>query len=212
MINPLAAIEGYAMLLQDEQLNSAERYEYSQIIIAASQQLSLLTGNILQLSKLENSEIVLEKALFRLDEQIRQAILFLESKWSEKNIIFHLNLPSICYHGNQELLMQVWINLIENAIKFSHVNSSIQVTLIENEKKVSVLIKDTGIGMNNETKQRLYDKFYQADKTRKMTGNGLGLTLVKRIIQLSQGSILVESTENNGTCFTVSLPLDTVSE
>lgn len=116
---PLSSIEGYATLLQEPNITTKERLEYSRIIIESSKQLSSLSGNILALSKLESQEILPESVLFSLDEQVRQALLILENKWSSKNIDINLDLSICNYYGNENLLMQLWINLLGNAIKFT---------------------------------------------------------------------------------------------
>lgn len=204
---PIASIEGYATLLQDNTLTEAERNEYTQMIIESSRQLAALSGNILLLSKLENQEVLLEKELYRLDEQIRQSILMLEAAWSDKNIDLDIELPKITYSGNKNLLMQVWINLIGNAIKFSRKDGTIRITMHSFEHGIVIRISDTGCGMENSIVQHIFDKFYQGDTTRKSEGNGLGLALVKRIIDLCDGTITVTSQANEGSTFIVSLPL-----
>lgn len=205
---PLTAIEGYATLLQDEQLEDFEREDYTQMIIQSVHQLSTLTGNILQLSKIENNTIPLDKEVFRLDEQLRQVIVFLEPDWSTKEIDLQLELDRLDYYGNPSLLLQVWSNLISNAIKFSKQHDSISITLTTEHNDVRVIIKDTGVGMDELTRQKAFDKFYQGDSTRHTFGNGLGLALVKRIIDMSNGTIELISTENVGTTFIIQLPIE----
>lgn len=205
---PIAAIEGYATLLQNKNLSEQDRDEYIQMIIESSRQLSSLSGNILALSKLENQEILPEKAKFRLDEQIRQAILLLESKWSAKNIDLQVELPNVNYVGNKKLLMQVWMNLIDNAIKFSHDNGTISIVLTEDDEAVTVKVSDTGSGMSDATQRHVFDKFYQGDTSRKAEGNGLGLALCNRIIELCEGRIMVRSKLGKGSSFTVTLPVE----
>ncbi|MGX6961637.1 HAMP domain-containing sensor histidine kinase [Vagococcus xieshaowenii] len=203
---PLTAIEGYATLLQDEHLDDYERQDYTQMIIQSVHQLSTLTGNILQLSKIENNSLPTEKECFRIDEQIRQVIVFLEPEWSAKQIDLHLDLAKLDYLGHKTLLMQVWTNLISNAIKFSEEHDQIYIQLTEEDKHIKIVIKDTGIGMSDIVIQKAFDKFYQGDSTRHTFGNGLGLALVKRIVDLSGGDIILTSTETVGTTFTILLP------
>lgn len=204
---PIAAIEGYATLLQDQELSPSERHEYTQMIIDSSHQLATLSGNILRLSRLENQEVLLEKEIFRLDEQIRQAVLFLEPKWSFKNLDLQIELDKCNYHGNQALLMQVWLNLIENAIKFTPPEGSILLRLFQQNKSIVTEICDTGCGMEVSIQKNIFDKFYQGDSARKAEGNGLGLALVKRIVELCGGMISVESTKGKGSIFRVILPI-----
>ena len=126
---PLTSIEGYALLLQDPNLSEEERLEYTQIIIENTKKLTSMTSNILKLSKLERQDIILKKQNFRLDEQIRQVILSLIDSWQKKEIELDIELETVSYLGDEELLGRVWKNLIENAIKFSDVGSCIEVGL-----------------------------------------------------------------------------------
>ena len=203
---PLTTIEGYATLLQDDNLEDYEIKDYTQMIIQSVHQLSTLTGNILQLSKIENNTMPMEKEAFRLDEQLREAIVFLEPEWSAKQIDLQLDLAKVTFCGNRVLLMQVWSNLINNAIKFSEEGDSIFIDLIPQPESVTIIIKDTGIGMDEIVLQKAFEKFYQGDSTRHTFGNGLGLSLVKRIIDMSEGTIDLSSQLNEGTTFTITLP------
>lgn len=203
---PIATIEGYATLLQDKNLSDSEFKEYTQMIIYSARQLNTLSSNILSLSKLENQEIILEKELYRLDEQIRHAILMLEPDWNLKHLVFNINMIKIEYCGNESLLMQVWINLIGNAIKFTPNNGLIHINLFKNDSSIIFEITDTGIGIDNSIIDHIFDKFYQGDTSRRINGNGLGLPLAKRIIDLSNGSISVKSVIGEGSTFTIILP------
>ncbi len=204
---PIAAIEGYATLLQSEDLTDSERDEYTKMIIEGSRQLSKLSGNILNLSKLESQEIVMNKKDFRLDEQIRQAILLFEKDWSAKDLNMEIDLSNIGYHGDEGLLLQVWINLIGNAVKFTDAGGTISIQSYMQGSSAVVEITDSGCGMDESTIKKIFDKFYQGDTTRKSEGNGLGLTLAKRIIDLCGGDIKVESQPGSGSTFKISLPL-----
>ena len=199
---PLASIQGFAKLLMSESLPDEERKEYAAIILEEASRLTNLSSNILKITKLENQEIVEKRTLFPLDEQIRKSILLLEPAWSKKNIEFDLDLEKSQFSGDEELLQQVWINLLDNAIKFSNESGIISVRLRQNKKNVTVEIADNGIGMNEETKTS-FEKFYQGDKSR--GGRGLGLSLVKRILDLYGGKISVESKLHAGTTFIISL-------
>ena len=203
---PIAAIEGCATLLQDKNLSPEERLEYTQLISESAHRLSVLTTNILQLSKLENQEIVPELKEFSLDEQLRQAILLLENQWSEKSIDLDIDLDPVTVFASEELLMQVWTNLIGNAIKFSHNGGSITISLKSTDKKYFVSIKDTGIGMSPETIEHIFDKFYQGDTSHSGKGNGLGLPLANRIVTIFGGNMFVKSALGQGSEFVVELP------
>lgn len=203
---PLAAIEGYATILQNPTLQEEERTEYTQKIIESTKQLAKLSSNILMISNLENKGMLGEETEFQLDEQLRQAILLLQPAWEDKKINFNVELVHADYFSNEELLMQVWINLIGNAVKFTPKNGEITVALKISADFVEVTIADTGIGILPEDQKHVFDKFYQADRSRYTDGNGLGLSLVKKIIDLCHGQILLESSPELGTSFTVTLP------
>ena len=203
---PIAAIEGYAVLLKDRTLSDAEHNDYIRMITESAQKLSALTSNILKLSKLENQELITEKNSFRLDEQIRQALLLLEVQWNNKNITLNLELEPLIFYGNEELMMQIWLNLLGNAIKFTDAEGEISISLHAAGQYVTVRISDTGIGMSREVQKHIFEKFYQGDNARASEGNGLGLPLVKRIVDLCGGFIEVESQPGEGSSFTVRLP------
>ncbi|MCC5911042.1 MAG: HAMP domain-containing histidine kinase [Clostridiaceae bacterium] len=204
---PIASIQGFARLLQKGNLSEKEKEEYTNIIVEETARLSNLSSNILKLSKLENQEIVEKEVVFSLDEQMRRSILLLEYEWSKKNIEFDLELDKVKYQGDEELLQQVWINLLGNAIKFSNGDSIISIRLEQTDSTVEVKISDHGIGMSEATMGRIFEKFYQGDKAHSYEGNGLGLPLVKRILDLYGGNIYVKSKLNEGSTFTVELPL-----
>jgi signal transduction histidine kinase len=204
---PLASIQGFAKLLQKGNLSEVEKQEYADIIVEETDRLSRLSSNILRLSSLDNKEIIDRTTLFSLDEQIRKVILLLEHEWNKKNIDFDIELDEIQYQGDEELLQQVWINLLNNAIKFSNANSSITVRSNKTASTVNIEISDTGIGMSEETMLRIFERFYQGDQAHSNDGNGLGLSLVKRILDLCNGSIHVKSKLNEGSTFTVELPI-----
>lgn len=210
---PLAAIEGYTTLLQDHSLSEAERDEYIHIIIDSVRQLSNLSGNILAMSRLEKQEIVTNKTRYCLDEQLRQAILLLEPLWDEKKLDLDINMDTAWYYGNANMLMQVWLNLLHNAIQYTPRNGTISVYLAAEKKtekspaSIRVTISDTGIGMDEATMAHIFDKFFRRDKSIS-SGNGLGLPMVKRILELNRGSIFVKSRPDEGSSFTVSLPVE----
>lgn len=203
---PIASIQGFAKLLQNGNLTEEETQEYTQIIVEEAGRLSNLSSNILRLSKLENQEIV-DRKFFSLDEQIRKSILLLEHEWNKKNIEFEIELEKINCLGDEELLEQVWLNLLGNAIKFSPIKGKISIRLTQAEKTAIVQISDKGIGMSDDTMTRIFEKFYQGDVTHFHEGSGLGLSLVKRILDLYGGQIHVQSKINEGSTFTVELPL-----
>lgn len=203
---PLSTIEGYVTLLQSEDLSTEQKQNYISIIMNCTKQLSTLTSNILKISKLENQEQILDKSWFSLDEQIRQSFLLLENKWTKKELELELDLSSIYFYGNEELMMQVFMNLIDNAIKFTPVGGQIQINAYKTDSEIIITLTDNGLGLTNEESKHIFEKFYQSDKARLSKGNGLGLTLVKHIVDLSNGTIDVTSEVGVGTTFTLSFP------
>lgn len=203
---PIAAIEGYATLLQTPSLSSEKHARYVEKILDNSRRLSALSSSILTLSKLENRQTLPQYSQYRLDEQLRRSILRLENKWSEKKLEFDMNLPKQMYYGCEPLLEQVWSNILDNAIKHSPEGGVIQVSLWENESGVIVRIADHGDGMSEEVQKHIFEKFYQGDSSRKEEGNGLGLALVKRILDLCGGKVEVKSAPEKGAAFFVTLP------
>ena len=202
---PINAIEGYSMLLQDGENLTNEQKEYVDKIVFNTHRLSSLTGSILLLSKLENQSIVSKKTSFDLDEQIRKSLLALEGQWASKEIEFDIEMDDTDYVGNEALLHHIWGNLISNAIKFSDNGTEIKIRLENHADKIVFTISDQGIGIDEETQKHLFDKFYQGDSSRKNEGNGLGLALVKKIIDLEGGEITVKNNEDRGCTFTVVL-------
>ena len=203
---PLSSIEGYAALLQDPSACVEKREIYTEKIIQNTKRLSALTESILQLSRLESCEDSAQKEIYSLDEQIRESILMFENEWTAKKIDMDIDLASVNYCAICDLLVQVWQNLIANAVKFSHEYGAIRIRLYCEENDVIVTVADNGIGMDRETQKRIFEKFYQGDTSHKTEGNGLGLALAKRIVDLHQGDITVTSIKDEGTEFTVRLP------
>ncbi len=209
---PLSAIEGYATLLQKKNLSDEKKQEYTKKILHNTKRLSTLTSNILLLSRLENQEIGIQKEHFCLDEQIREILLLLEDKWTEKKLELEIDLDAADYYGNKDLLAHVWQNILSNAIRFAPSYGLIRIVLRKEtdaagNKYFKVGIADNGIGMDKEVIKRIFEKFYQGDSSRSSQGNGLGLALAKRVVVLHNGSIAVSSKEGKGSTFTVTLPL-----
>ena len=203
---PINAIEGYASLLQDSQLTDEQKNAYIDKIIFNTRRLSDLVGNILLLSKVNNQTISLKAITFRLDEQVRQSILALESKWEKKEIEFDIDLDEIEYTGYENLLSHVWLNLIDNAVKFSPQNGQIRIRLKQLDGSVTFSIWDNGLPIPEADIDRIFNKFYQGDNSHASEGNGLGLALVRKIVAAAHGTINVTSSEDAGTEFVVALP------
>ena len=202
---PLSAITGYATLLQEPELSEEERKEYIRKIFFHIEKLNDLTDNILCLSKMEHQQFLETPQTFRLDEQLREAIVLQEPKWSAKNMNLDLELPETVFTGHSSLLFQVWTNLIGNAVKYTNDGGTIRVSLSEEPAYVTVTVEDTGIGMTEETRAHIFDKFYQGDTSRKSQGNGLGLAICKEIVKKCGGVITVESKPGAGSAFLVKL-------
>ena len=203
---PINAIEGYASLLQDSQLTDEQKNAYIDKIIFNTRRLSDLVGNILLLSKVNNQTISLKASTFRLDEQVRQSILALESKWEKKEIEFDIDLDEIEHTGYENLLSHVWLNLIDNAVKFSPQNGQIRIRLKQLAGSVTFSIWDNGLPIPEADIDRIFNKFYQGDNSHASEGNGLGLALVRKIVAAAHGTINVTSSEDAGTEFVVALP------
>lgn len=203
---PINAIEGYASLLQDTQLTDEQKNAYIDKIIFNTRRLSDLVGNILLLSKVNNQTISPKTSTFRLDEQVRQSILALESKWENKEIEFDIDLDEIEYTGFENLLSHVWLNLIDNAVKFSPQNGQIRIRLKQLDGSVTFSIWDNGLPIPEADIDRIFNKFYQGDNSHASEGNGLGLALVRKIVAAAHGTINVTSSEDAGTEFVVALP------
>lgn len=205
---PISVISSYAKALKRTDLDPETRAKYEKVLDNNIIKLTTLTNNILSLSKIENQRIDIEKSEFLIDEQIRNSILSLESRWSAKNLQFDLDIPETRYFGAKDLIAQVWQNLLSNAVKFSLDDGTITVSISSNEKEVAVSISDQGIGMDAQTAEKVFDKFFQADPSRFTAGNGLGLTLAKRIVDIHGGTITVKSVKDKGSTFTVILPIN----
>ena len=205
---PITSISGFAKLLQAGDISDEEKQEYLNIIVQESARLVHLSTNVLNLSKIESTEIISEKKFYCLDEQIRLAIVMLEPKWSDKNLHVDIRLEDeIEIFGEKNLIHQIWINLLDNAIKYTNTGGVIKVGLWQSGQKATFRIEDNGCGMNDETMNHIFDKFYQGDTSHSLAGNGLGLTLVRRITQLCEGTIEVQSELGKGSIFIVELPL-----
>ena len=202
---PINAIEGYSTLLQDGENLNEDQQEYVEKILYNTKRLSSLVGSILMLSKLENQQLPPNQSIYRLDEQIRQSIVGLEAAWEAKDIDFDVELDRVEYLGNEPMMRHVWDNLISNAVKFSPDGGLVRITLTKKLRKIVFTIEDSGPGLSEETQKHIFDKFYQADSSHKQEGNGLGLTLVKRVLAIEHGEIRVENRPLGGCCFTVTL-------
>lgn len=202
---PITAIEGYAMLLQDTPRMTQEQQEYVDKILLNTKRLSELIGNVLLLSKIENQQIPTTKKPYQLDEQIRKVLMLYEPQWTEKELELDVELADVIYHGNEHLLFHVFSNLIGNAIKFNRQGGLLRLQLEEAPGRITFSVEDEGPGISPQDQEHIFDKFYQGDNSHKQTGNGLGLSLVKRILNACGGEITVENRKEGGARFTVVL-------
>lgn len=203
---PLAVLQNYGVLLEQPDLSEEKRIEYAKSITRVTKYLSELITNILKLNKLENQNIYPVLKRCNLSEMLCECLVDFESEWESKNIEIENDIAEdVFINTDAELLMIVWSNLISNAIKFTPQDGKIEVSLKSEGMYVEVTVSDNGCGMNERTIKRIFDKFYQADSSHATKGNGLGLALVKRVIDLLNGEISVESAPNVGSAFTVRL-------
>ena len=205
---PIVSIRGFAKQLERDDLTDAQRREYLDIIITESDRLANMSSNVLLLSKLENQTIVTDKTVYRLDEQLRRCILLLEKQWTEKALELDLDLDEVPFLGNEEMVQHVWVNLLGNAVKFSPQGGALRVSLRREGDAAVARVADQGEGMDGETLRRVFEKFYQGDSAHAAEGNGLGLSLVKRIVDLCGGEVTVDSAPGQGAAFTVRLPIE----
>lgn len=204
---PIVSIRGFAKILKDDTLTPQERNEYLDIIISESTRLSALANNVLNLSKIESQTALTQSEPFNLSEQIRKCILLLANRWEEKDIELDIDLAEVEFNGNEELMTQVWVNLLDNAIKFTPEHGTIKIRLSIDRASLIFHITDTGCGIPSAQQAHIFDKFYQGDTSHSSSGNGLGLSVVKKVVSLHHGNIIVSSLPDQGTTFTIFLPI-----
>lgn len=203
---PLAVIQNYGTLLQSPNLSEESRMEYAKAITQASRRLSEMISNILKLSKLENQQIFPKTENYDLSEQLCECLLNFESLWEEKSISIESEIEdSVTINADPEMMSLVWNNLFSNAMKFTPENGEVFVALKKDGNSAVVTVRDTGCGMTEEVKNHIFDKFYQGDPSRASAGNGLGLSLVKKIIDITKSEIAVSSEPGKGSEFTVTV-------
>lgn len=202
---PITSIKGFAELLLEEDLDEKTKEKYLKIIVEESEKLTYLANSSILLTKLNSQGIIPNKKNFSLDEQIRRLVIVLEPEYSKKNINLTCNLEEVTYFGSEEIMEHLWMNLINNAIKYTPDGGNISINLRNYSETIMFSVIDSGIGMTKEELQQIFNKFYQVDKSKTTKGLGLGLTIVSRIVQLVEGKIKVESEPNKGSSFTVIL-------
>ncbi|RRJ62816.1 sensor histidine kinase [Paenibacillus oralis] len=206
---PITSISGFAQYLIDtgDGIESPERIQYLRVIADESLRLSTLSQNTLLLSKVEACEIITEKEAYDLSEQIKRCAILLLPKVEQKKVELELDVDDISYVGNAELMEQVWINLLSNAIKFTPEHGEIKISAKCTSDQLTLKFSDSGVGMDEETAAHIFEKYYQHDTTSAVRGNGIGLSIVFRIISLCGGEICVESKPQEGSTFIITLPV-----
>lgn len=202
---PIVSITGLANLIESGNLTDEQRVRYARAIREESMRLSTMASNVLNLTKVENQTILTDVSRYNLSEQIRSSVLLLEEKWSGKNIDLQLNFDEFMIEANEEMLKQVWINLIDNAVKFVPRCGTVELEVREAGEDLCIKVSNTGSEISPEKKDKIFNKFYQGDESHATKGNGIGLAIVKRVIELHNGSVNVIS-GNGITTFAVKLP------
>jgi signal transduction histidine kinase len=201
---PLAVMGNYATMLQQPDISEEERIEYGKAISHSSRRLAALITNILKLNKLENQQIFPQHEEYDLSGQLCESLLQFEDAWEAKNLEIETDIEDeVRIKSDPELLSLVWNNLISNAVKFTPESGRITVTLKAGEDDVMIAVSDTGCGIKPEVGQHIFEKFYQGDTSHATQGNGLGLALVKRVVDILNGEICVQSVFGQGSTFTV---------
>ena len=205
---PIVSILGFAKLLKRKDIPPEKREEYLEIILSEATRLTDMADHVLNLAKIEKQSILTDVAEFNLSEQLRTCVLLLEKKWEQKNL--GIDFDEYEYHctGNEELLKQVWINLLDNAVKFTAEGGRIRVSIREEQKGIAVSVASPGEQIAAETRKRIFERFYQGDSSHATEGTGLGLTIVRKIVELHKGTIAVDY-QDGGNVFTVTLPQET---
>lgn len=206
---PIVSIAGFAKLLKKGRLSEQQQKEYIEIIEEESMRLSYMATNVLNLTRIENQMILTDVKNYNLSEQIRACVLLLEEKWSKKKLEMYIDFSEYMISANEGLLKQVWINLIDNAIKFSPEYGAIAVKISQNKDSVIVSVTNSGDQIPAEARTKIFNKFYQADESHSTEGNGIGLAIVKKVVQLHKGKLSVDS-EKELTTFTVELPCNPI--
>lgn len=206
--SPLTSVRGFAQALRNNNLSPENKSRYLNIIEAESIRLSKLSDNLLRLASLEADTMKLAPRAYRLDKQLRRIFLASEPQWSDKNIDMVVSLEEIEIKADEDMMSQLWTNLIYNSIKFTEAGGKVSVDLYQEGDIIEFKISDTGIGIADEDQIHVFERFFKADKSRKpsINGSGLGLPICKKIVEMHQGTIGVKSKLGTGTTFIVNLP------
>jgi len=204
---PITSIRGFSRQIKEHELDPAKQKEYIDIIYRESGRLIKLSSNVLTLTKLDHQTTLTQMRTFSLDEQLRRTLLVLEKQWTEKELELILELQQVKITNNEEIIQQIWVNVLSNAINYSHHGGVLKIQCEKDGECVKVRIRDYGTGMPDVVRERIFEEFYQGDASRGAGGNGLGMAIVKRIIDLCGGKIVIKSQPQKGTVAIVYLPI-----
>ncbi len=203
---PIVSIKGFAKLMLNDEISQEEKKQYLNIIISESERLVDMSTKILDLSKIEKQIILTDIKQYNITEQLRLIVVLLEQQWSLKELNIEFECDEYYIEGNIELIQQVFINVIDNAIKYSPLKGTLKINLYQDQDSVYIKCSDQGIGIKDEDKLKIFNKFYQGDKLDGHSGNGVGLAIADIVIKLHQGSIIVKDAMPTGSTFVVQLP------
>ena len=202
---PLASAKGLISLMKSGRVPPEKQREYLKIIDEEADRLSMMTTNVLNLSKIQNQSIIIDKEEFNLSEQIRSTLVLFEKRWTERSLSLSIEMDESRIFASEDMLKQVWLNLIDNAIKFSNDASTVKITLTDEGESITVSVTNSGEEISDENIEKIFRKFYQSHSTNSRSGNGIGLSIVKSIVEMHGGKISVVSKDGENT-FAVTLP------
>ncbi len=204
---PIMSINGLIGLIKNKDLPKEKQVEYLEIIEEETNRLSLMTTNILNMTKLENQALLTDAHRYNVSEQIRVCVLMLEKRWTQKALSLSMDFDEFYINANEDLMKQVWLNILDNAVKFSNDGGEMDINISEKDGNISVSIGNTGPDIAEEDRDKVFNKFYRGKKTNNESGNGIGLSIVKKIIDLHKGSVSFDTSDGK-TVFTVTLPVE----
>lgn len=204
---PITSIRGFSRQIKERELDPNKQKEYIDIIYRESDRLIRMSSNVLTLTKLEHQQILTDVKSYNLGEQLRRTVLLLEKQWTEKELDLDVDIDDVDIQNNEEIIKQIWVNVLSNAIHYSQPGSKLKLSCRADAQAVKVRIRDYGAGMPDAVRERIFEKFYQGDASHGERGNGLGMSIVKRIIDLCGGKIVIKSQVGKGTTVIVYLPI-----
>jgi len=203
---PITSIRGFSRQIKEHDLEPDKQKEYIDIIYRESDRLIKMSSNVLTLTKLEHQATLTDEKIFSLDEQLRRTLLLLEEDWAKKELVLELDFEELELNSNEEMIKQIWVNVLSNAINYSNQGDKLKISCKKDGKLAKVRIQDYGAGMSDRVRERIFEKFYQGDASHGASGNGLGMPIVKRIIDLCGGKIVIKSQIKKGTVVVIYIP------